>query len=164
MNIEQTYNFKRVSERVDTTGALDEAVLRQLGDCGYKVVINLLPDSSDYAVATEASILREQGIVYEYIPVDFSAPSRDDYEQFSQLLSTHSHQKVLAHCAANYRASAFYALYAYQHLGWTRDQVYDLINTLWTLSPLDRNPAWGTFIAEILDADTPAAADSPTGR
>ncbi|HUH36775.1 MAG TPA: protein tyrosine phosphatase family protein [Spongiibacteraceae bacterium] len=156
MTIEHTYNFKRMSERVDTAGALNETILRQLGDYGYQVVINLLPDSSDHAVDAEASLVCEQGIVYEYIPVDFSAPSRDDYAQFSKLLSLYSSRKVLAHCAANYRVSAFYALHAYQQLGWTQDQVHGLIDALWTLSPLDQNPAWAALVSDILAAPRPA--------
>ena len=112
MTIDQTFNFRRVSDRVTTSGLVNAEQLATLGGEGYHAVINLLPDSYEHAVHDEATIVRDQGLDYVYIPVDFAAPTHDDFAAFSDAMDAHSDDQVHVHCAANFRVSAFYGLYA----------------------------------------------------
>ena len=103
MGVEGSYNFHRVSPRTTTSGVVGVKRLGELGSEGYDTVINLLPDSSEYAIAGEADIVGEQGLNYIYIPVDFAAPTGADLGAFSAEMSAHGGKMIHVHCAANFR-------------------------------------------------------------
>ena len=54
-------------------------------------------------------------------------------------------QKVHVHCAANYRVTAFYGLYALRRGLCTESETDQLMNELW--NP-DDYPVWMRFIAD----------------
>ena len=145
MTIEDSYNFRRISERITTSGLVSAAQLGELRGEGYDAVINLLPDSYEHAVTDEARIVRDQGLDYVYIPVDFAAPTHADLEAFSQAMTARAGQRVHVHCAANYRVSAFYGLYAFANGLCTEAEVDELVRSLW--DPAEY-PAWTAFIAD----------------
>ena len=150
MGAEQSYNFRRVGDHITTSGVVGAENLRAMGKQGYDVVINLLPDDSQYAVADEADILAAQGIRYVYIPVDFSRPDVSDYEAFARAMKESEGKQVHVHCAANFRVSAFYSLYAVREGHWSQDDADALLDSLW--SP-DENPGWPEFIEAVRRLD-----------
>jgi len=122
--------------------------LKALAAQGYGLVVNLLPDSTaEYAVPGEREIVESQGLEYVHIPVDFKRPARTDFAAFAAALDRAPDQKVHIHCAANYRASAFYALYAVSRGHWSVDQAMAFIHGVW--QPADF-PSWPEFIADVL--------------
>ena len=145
MSIEDSYNFRRIHERLTTSGVVSAEQLSGLRVEGYDAVINLLPSSSEHAVANEASIVADQGIDYVHIPVEFDAPTHDDLEQFSAAMEGHQGQTVHVHCAANFRVSAFDGLYVLNKGLCTTEEADALVQGLW--NPADY-PAWASFIAE----------------
>ncbi len=144
MSIEDTFNFRRISDRVTTSGLVNAEQLANLGSEGYQAVVNLLPDSYDYAVHEEPTIVRDQGLDYVYIPVDFDAPTHDDFVVFTDAMRAHRDDKVHVHCAANYRVSAFYGLYAQSQGLCTEAEADALVQGLWNSADY---PAWTEFIA-----------------
>ena len=112
MSIEGAVNYRKISERVATSGSVSEDRLRRLGAEGFDAVVNLLPESSEAAVAGEREIVEGQGLEYHYIPVDFGNPTEADFNLFRRVMENAGDKKILIHCAANYRVSAFYSLYA----------------------------------------------------
>jgi protein tyrosine phosphatase (PTP) superfamily phosphohydrolase (DUF442 family) len=150
MSVNQAYNYKKVSDSISTAGVISEEQLQQLGDEGYEALINLLPPDNEYAIKNEASIVSEQGIAYECIPVEFSSPQNSEYQTFAEQMLALSDKKIMVHCAANYRVSAFYSIYAFRNLGWTESQVYEWIASIWTLS---EHPVWEQFVAEMLASE-----------
>ncbi|TDG12597.1 hypothetical protein E2F43_13475 [Seongchinamella unica] len=147
MSVDEAYNFKKIDDHVSTAGLLNEGQLALLKAEGYEALINLLPDESEYAVEKEPAIVKAQGIAYEYIPVDFSAPKAADYQQFESRLKELSGKKVMLHCAANYRVSAFFAIFACKHLGWSEDRAREHINSIWQI---EKYPAWAAFVDAML--------------
>jgi protein tyrosine phosphatase (PTP) superfamily phosphohydrolase (DUF442 family) len=143
MSIEDSYNFRRVSERLTTSGLVSVEQLGNLKSEGYEAVINLLPNSYEHAVADEARIVQDQGLAYVYIPVDFDAPTHADLEAFAQAMTEHAGQKVHVHCAANYRVSAFYSLYALSSGLCTEPEADALVQDVWDPA---HYPAWTAFI------------------
>ena len=139
MSVADAYNFRVIDEQTSTSGVVSEAQLGCLAEEGYEAVINLLPKESEYAVANEPALVKELGLGYHYIPVDFGAPSAADFSEFERAMTLVSGKKVLIHCAANYRVSAFYSRYALKNLGWTQQQADECIATIW--NPLD-HPPW----------------------
>jgi protein tyrosine phosphatase (PTP) superfamily phosphohydrolase (DUF442 family) len=146
MSIDQAYNYRVVSETVATAGILSPEQLAALGDAGIEVVINLLPNSSDSAVKTESQIIESQGIGYRYLPVDFSAPTLEEYEQFKELMGQAGGKKLLIHCAANYRVSAFYSRYAIDIGIWSVEEADGFMLSIWQPS---KYPGWAEWFAEV---------------
>jgi uncharacterized protein (TIGR01244 family) len=148
MSIEASYNFRRVDDKVTTSGFVGADSLNALGKQGYEVVVNLLPDNSQYAVSGERAIVESQGLEYIHIPVDFDKPTRSDFEQFSEAMDRSLGRKIHVHCAANFRVTAFYSLHQVRRACWSVDQATEFIHGVW-------NPAehagWSEFIAAILE-------------
>lgn len=150
MRVDQAVNFVAINDLIATAGRLDKALLLVLGSEGYEAVINLLPHDSQYAVAGEPELVSEQGIKYFYIPVDFAAPNESDLNQFHAAMDACQGKRLLIHCAANYRVSAFFGSYAHQKLGWSVRSARELIDSVWC--PHDR-PPWGDFVSRFLPRD-----------
>ena len=146
MMIENSYNFRRVSSLLTTSGVVGAMRLRKLSSEGYQAVINLLPDDSKSAVEDERQIVERQGLKYIHIPVDFDNPCLNDYEQFASALDAVSETKAHIHCAANYRVSVFYSLYAQSRGIWSSSQAQSFISSLW--QPLE-SPGWPEFINQV---------------
>jgi uncharacterized protein (TIGR01244 family) len=145
MSIDESYNFRRVDERLTTSGIVNVEQLNELGDEGYRAVINLKPDIEAEIGADEGAIVRGQGIDYTYIPVDFDAPTHADFEAFAAAMDAHAGEKVHVHCAANYRVTAFYSVYALGRGLWTDDEAARFVRDVWDPSEF---PAWQAFIAD----------------
>ena len=146
MGIEQAFNYRRVNDGIETSGFLTPDQLALLGASGIETVINLLPDSSEYATADERSIVESQGIEYLYLPIDFTAPTPEEYEQFKSLMTKATGRKLLIHCAANYRVSAFYSRYAMDIGEWTADEADEFMLSIW--QP-DDFPGWPEWLAAV---------------
>jgi uncharacterized protein (TIGR01244 family) len=143
MSIDASYNFRRVSDRVTTSGIVPVEQLRELRDQGYDAVINLKPDIEAEIGADEGQIVRDQGIDYVHLPVDFDAPTHADFEAFTQAMDAHDGQTVHVHCAANYRVTAFYGVYAVERGLWNEDEADRFVRDVWDPSEF---PAWQSFI------------------
>lgn len=146
MGIEASLNFRRVDDAVTTSGTVAAENLAELKARGYEAVINLMPDDSEYAVAGEADIVTGQGLGYTYIPVDFAAPTHEDFERFVAAMEANAGKTLHVHCAANYRVSAFYSLYALRSGRWSLEQADALLADVW--NPPGQYPVWDAFIAE----------------
>jgi protein tyrosine phosphatase (PTP) superfamily phosphohydrolase (DUF442 family) len=142
--VERSVNFRRVDERLTTSGLVPPDALAELGAEGIAVVVDLLPASVDHAVANEAEIVASQGIDYVAIPVDFDAPTPADFAAFVRTMDAHVGGRVHVHCAANYRVSAFYALYAELRGRWTRQEADAFVADVWEPG---EHPPWADFIA-----------------
>ena len=143
--VERAFNFRVVDARVTTSGLVPRYALAELRADGIDAVVDLLPATVDHAVAGEDEIVRGQGIDYVAIPVDFDAPTHDDFAAFVRTMDGHAGRRVHVHCAANYRVSAFYALYAERSGDWTREQADAFVADLW--SPAE-HPPWAEFMAD----------------
>ena len=147
MSVDQAYNFRSINPQLSTAGVMSPEQLAELSAEGYQAVINLLPHDSPYAIAGETGIVTGQGLDYTYIPVDFAAPTAEDFAQFEAAMQANGERKLMVHCAANYRVSAFYALYAVRQLGWSEAQAHEFITATWDLA---EHPVWEAFVADML--------------
>ena len=150
MPVDESFNFRRVSTTVTTSGSLTADQLATLADEGIQVLVNLNPDGGYGAVEGEDDIVRGQGVAYVYLPVDFAAPTHDDFEAFAAAMDAHEGESAHVHCAANYRVTAFCSLYALRR-GWcTEDEANELVRSIWDPAEF---PAWSTFIADMRARD-----------
>ncbi len=153
MSVDEAFNYRKVSETTCTAGLLSEEQLCALKQEGYQSVINLLPDDSEYALQGERELVERQGLGYAYIPVDFNAPQEQDYMAFERALIARRGEKMMIHCAANYRVSAFYAIYAHRNLDWPARKAREHITSIW--DPAAYQP-WEAFISRMLSANRTA--------
>ena len=102
VGIDSSLNFRRVSDSATTSGSVPDEDLAELGANGYDdVVVNLLPDRSEYAVAGEATILGDQGVGYVSIPIDFATRNHEQFEEFAAAMDANAGKVIHVHCAAN---------------------------------------------------------------
>lgn len=141
------YHFRQNTDLITSSGALTDEALPQLVALDYQLVINLLPDSNKNALADEQQRIESTGISYFYIPVDFTNPTEQQYQEFSKILNTHQSLKTHIHCAANFRASAFYAVYAFEAGQWSQQKAEAFITNIWQPQ---QYPIWWSFLKKHL--------------
>jgi protein tyrosine phosphatase (PTP) superfamily phosphohydrolase (DUF442 family) len=148
------YNYRAVDERFGTAGQPTEAQLKAAAAEGYKTIINLATLDPRYSLKDEGGVASSLGMKYHHIPVPWDHPSDADFAAFEQAMQSAGEGKTLVHCAANFRATAFYSLYAMKHLGWSLARAEQFRSSIWHDSHF---PVWEEFInrtqAAILDAN-----------
>jgi protein tyrosine phosphatase (PTP) superfamily phosphohydrolase (DUF442 family) len=144
MSVEAIFNYIEVNDRLSTAGQPTEEQLRDVAAAGFTAIINLAPVNPPYTPSDEAGLARSLGLRYVYIPVDWENPTDSNFASFEEAMSQLTGEKILIHCAANFRVTAFYSLYAQKHLGWSREQAEAFRAQIWAGSDY---PIWEKFIA-----------------
>jgi phosphoglycerate dehydrogenase-like enzyme/protein tyrosine phosphatase (PTP) superfamily phosphohydrolase (DUF442 family) len=142
------FNFRRLSDRVVTSGLPTADQLRAISDAGFEVVISLLPDNDEETLPGERALVEELGLVFEQIPVIWTRPIHDDLVVFFRVMARHAGRPIYVHCAANFRVSSFMALYRILRLGWPVEAAMEDVHAIW--QPYDY---WQAFIDAELAAD-----------
>src|SRR5262249_20438586 len=145
MSTEEIHNYRKVDERVITGGQPTEGQIRSAAADGVQVVINLATIDPRYSLDDEGGLVRSLGMAYHHIPVAWEAPVAADFDGFVAAMAQTADKRVLIHCAANYRVTAFYSLYAMQKLGWTKTQADEFRAVTWTR----QYSVWDKFIGEM---------------
>jgi protein tyrosine phosphatase (PTP) superfamily phosphohydrolase (DUF442 family) len=149
MTTQDIYNYHKVSERVITTGQPTEAQLKSAAEEGFAMVVNLATERPDHFTEDEADLVRSLGMAYYPIPVEWNDPRPADFEAFESVLQKLGAAKTLIHCAANFRVTAFYSLYAMKYLGWSEAQADTFRMQVWQGSNF---PIWEKFIQDLKDS------------
>jgi len=146
MTTETIYNRIRVSDDLLTGGQPTEAELRAAAAEGVRTVINLATHDPQRSLPDEAGLVRSLGLSYHHIPVDWRNPTEADFDAFDRLMQSLPPGKLLIHCAANFRVTTFYALYALRRLGWSKAQADAFRARIWQGS---NYPIWEAFYARL---------------
>ncbi|MBE7528919.1 MAG: hypothetical protein HND44_20285 [Chloroflexi bacterium] len=146
MSVQDICNFKWINEQTITGGQPTAEQLRAAAADGFQMVINLATCNPGHSLPDEAGLVGELGMQYIHIPVEWGNPQKTDFVAFEAAMATAVAHKTLIHCAANYRVTAFYALYAMKHLGWTAAQADALMAHVWKPGEY---PIWDQFVQEI---------------
>jgi len=140
------YNFHKVSDLLACSGQPREGQLQSIADDGYRVIINLGLADGKYALKDEAASVKDLGMQYHHIPVQFDNPQLSELLEFIRLMDEHDGDKKLVHCAANYRASAFTGLYLFAKNNLDEDGVESFTGDIW-----QPDATWQAFIEESLE-------------
>jgi protein tyrosine phosphatase (PTP) superfamily phosphohydrolase (DUF442 family) len=146
MSTQEIYNYRKVGDQVITGGQPTEEHLQAAANEGFRAVINLAPINPRYSLDDEAGSVQALGMAYHHIPVDWDHPTASDLAAFEQVMQALPAEKTLIHCAANFRATAFYSLYAQKHLGWSAAQADEFRSSIWQGSDY---PVWEEFIGDM---------------
>ncbi len=85
-------------------------------------------------------------MIYVHIPVPFATPVEADLLAFFEAMDVYRERRILIHCAANYRVTAFLGLYRVARQGWSSGEAFDLMLTVW-----EPNEVWTNFITAMLE-------------
>jgi protein tyrosine phosphatase (PTP) superfamily phosphohydrolase (DUF442 family) len=140
------YNYRMVDELLSTSGQPTEPQLRAVAAAGFKVVINLaLHNDPRYSLPDEAGVVDSLGLTYVHIPVQFDTPKEEDLLAFFEAMDAHRRKKMLVHCAANKRVTAFLGLHRVIKHAWKPEEAFALMSEIWV-----PDPVWSSFIADML--------------
>ena len=147
MALEEIYQYRRIDDRLGTSGQPSEEQLGDIAAAGFETVINLaLHDDPRYSLPDEPGTVAALGMEYVHLPVDFSAPTEADFKAFASAFEAHADSRLWVHCAANARVTAFLGLYRVLRQGWSEDEAFALLYEVWP-----PNEVWTAFIARMLE-------------
>jgi protein tyrosine phosphatase (PTP) superfamily phosphohydrolase (DUF442 family) len=142
---QQPENFVNWRSGLVSSAQPKAVFLAQLKEQHYEVLINLAPPQSMGSLENEGGIVGRQGLAYVNIPVDFSHPTLQDFELFSDIMKAAQGKQVYVHCQANFRGSSFVFLYRVIHEGASAQEAAAKLNTVWV-----PDTVWKKFIQQTL--------------
>jgi len=146
MSTQEITNYIKVNDEFVTGGQPTEEQLKAAAGEGFTSVINLGTLNPRYALKDEAGLAASLGLTYYHIPVAWEDPKESDFWAFEAAMRQRPPGKTLLHCAANFRATAFYGLYALKNLGWSEAEADAFREPVWKGS---HEPVWEKFIADM---------------
>ena len=135
------YNWRRLDDRITTSGQPTEAQLAEIQALGVRHVVNLGLHAHERALPDEAASVTGLGMSYFHIPVNFQDPTELDFDQFRSTMERLKDVPVHVHCIANYRVSAFMYRFRREVLGMDEAQARADMEAIW-----HPEGVWATFI------------------
>ncbi|GAB5489100.1 MAG: hypothetical protein Pars2KO_26700 [Parasphingorhabdus sp.] len=127
----QIHNWLRLDDRITTSGQPSEEELAEIKALGIEHVINLALEDHEKSLTDERGALESLGVEYIHIPVVFSAPTEQDFQQFCDTMDRLDGKKVHVHCIVNARVSAFFYRYRTERLGLNEEKARADMNKIW---------------------------------
>lgn len=151
--IAELYNYLRYDDHLASSGMPKPDQIAAIAKSGAKIVINLATMKSENALTNEKELVEAQGMQYIWVPVEWENPTRKNLDDFMNAMDARKDEKVFVHCQANYRATAFIALYRVLRLDWETDRAFEDVRKIWKPSEY---PVWEKFIKENIESVTPS--------
>ena len=139
--------WQRLSDRITTSGRLEEHDPARLAQIGVRRVINLALAEHPEALPDADGVFETQGIDYTHIPVPFDAPTEEHYRAFVAALEA-GDDPVHVHCIMNFRVSAFFYRYHQEACGMSEAEARALMERVWTPHTSDHPEVqpWRAFL------------------
>lgn len=144
--VAEIVNHREYSDLLSSSGQPNEAQLKDVKDAGFDRVIFLAFSDHHDSLANEDRVVKELGMGYAQIPVDWDAPTNSDFHMFAGLMQREPHKKTLVHCQVNFRASSFSFLYRVLYENVPMDRAKEDMNSVWV-----PNKTWRDWIFSILE-------------
>jgi uncharacterized protein (TIGR01244 family) len=138
---ELIYNWRRLDDRITTSGQPTEAQLADIHALGVRHIVNLGLHTHEKALPDEAATVSSLGMTYIHIPVDFQNPTDQDFAQFCSAMAALEDVPVHVHCIANFRVSAFLYRYRRDVLGMEESAARADMEAIW-----HPDGVWSAFV------------------
>jgi protein tyrosine phosphatase (PTP) superfamily phosphohydrolase (DUF442 family) len=138
-------NFVAWDERLASSGQPKPEEFALLAAQGFETSVNLATEASTGHLPDEPGLCARAGIEFTWIPVDWKAPRLEDYLAFQQWLDANRSRKALVHCAMNWRASLFCALYRMIRQGLSPEKAREDVLGVW-----EPDEVWTALSREVL--------------
>jgi protein tyrosine phosphatase (PTP) superfamily phosphohydrolase (DUF442 family) len=145
--VNDIYNYLFYNEKLSSSGMPTAEQMNAVAEAGIQMVINLAPHDVPNAVPGEKELIESLGMQYINIPVNWGTPTRDGLNIFMDAMDANQDKKIHVHCEANFRASAFIAMYRILRLGWKPEDALEVMHTIWDE---DAYPVWKMFIEDAM--------------
>lgn len=149
-------NFRQYSSLFASAGQPSREQFQLLSEHGFEKIIYIAFTNSPNAVADEDQVVKDAGMEYMQVPVDFFNPLPSEFYAFADSMQRDTQKKTLLHCQVNARATAFSFLYRVIYEDVSVAQAKADMNTVW-----QPNEVWRDFIFEVLSLNdkSPDCAD-----
>jgi protein tyrosine phosphatase (PTP) superfamily phosphohydrolase (DUF442 family) len=124
-------NWRRLDDRITTSGQPDEAGLAAIRDLGVVHVVNLALHTHPKALSDQAGSVAALGMKYTHIPVDFDNPTEDDFDRFCAIMASAADVPVHVHCIVNARVTAFVYRWQRDVLGAGEADARAIMDSVW---------------------------------
>lgn len=151
LNLIELFNYYEYSPRLASSGQPTPEQLPLVAAAGVEAVINLVPVDAPDAYADEGDLVRALGLEYRHIPIDWEQPTAADLDAFLAAMEALAGRRLLVHCYANARASAFIYLWHVLRAGHDERAARQILREIWDWNPgyeLANVPTWRAFIDE----------------
>jgi protein tyrosine phosphatase (PTP) superfamily phosphohydrolase (DUF442 family) len=139
---ETIYHWRRLDDRITTSGQPTEPELADIRALGVSHIINLGLHTHEKALPDEAASVSRLDMTYIHIPVDFQNPTDQDFDRFCTVMEQLQGASVHVHCIANYRVSAFFYRYRRDVLDMDETRARAEMEEIWRPEGV-----WAAFIA-----------------
>ena len=140
-------NFRQYTPVFASAGQPSREQLRSLWAEDFERIVYLAFSTNPGAITDEDKLVKDLGMDYLHIPVDFNDPQADEFQVFADYLQRAPNKKTLLHCQVNFRATAFSFLYRVIYQGVSVQQAKADMNTVW-----QPDTVWRDFIFAVLAA------------
>ena len=113
---------------------------------GFERVVYIAFTDQDNSLRAEDRLVKDLGMDYLQVPVDWNAPGKSDFYLFADAMQRESGKRTLLHCQVNYRASAFAFLYRVLYDDVPMAVAKRDMNKIW-----QPNETWRRLIFDILE-------------
>jgi protein tyrosine phosphatase (PTP) superfamily phosphohydrolase (DUF442 family) len=138
-------NFRQYSPVFASSGQPTREQYQSLADQGFERVVFLAFNNSNGALPDADQLIKNLGMEYMHVPVDFNNPLPDDFYAFADSMQRNTGKKTLLHCVVNFRATAFSFLYRVIYESVPMAEAKADMNSVW-----QPNEVWRDFIFSIL--------------
>lgn len=146
--MEHPINFLSYSDRFASAGQPNAEQLASLKDAGFERIVYIAFSDQERSLPHEDRLVKQLGMEYLHIPVDFGAPLPSEFEAFAAAMNRDPDRKTLLHCQVNYRATAFALLYRVLHQDVPLPEAKAAMNSIWT-----PNAVWTQFLLDVLETN-----------
>ncbi len=137
------FAWLRLDRRLTTSGQPTEQQLAALAVLGVDHVINLALHTHERALPDEAASVAALGMTYTHIPVQFDAPTEEDFARFCAVMADLGEATVHVHCIVNARVSAFLYRYRRDVIGMDEAETRKAMDSIW-----QPGGVWAAFIGD----------------
>lgn len=133
-------------EKIDRFFTSDQPTLQDfetISHDGFEMVINLAMKNAK-ALANEEQIVKDLGMKYVNIEVDFENPTIENFENFVKIYEDNKHKKIIIHCIKNMRVSVFIYLYRIIFEKVDKKEALKEVEKIW-----QPNAIWLLFMTKI---------------
>ncbi len=143
-------NYYEYAPNLLSSGQPTREQFPAIKSAGVEAIVNLAPVTDPASIPEERQIVSDLKIDYTHIPVDWENPTQSDYDRFLAAMKQYAGKRVLVHCYAGSRASAFTYLYRVNELKVPSQSAREIMIELWANSPgyeFHKMPQWRNFVA-----------------
>ena len=137
--------YLEYSPTFSSSGQPTAEQLQTLKDEGFQRIVYLAYTDHDKSLPAEDRLVKDLGMDYLQVPVDWNAPAKSDFYLFAGAIQKEPAKRTLLHCQVNYRASAFAFLYRVIYDDVPLAEAKRDMNKVW-----QPNETWRKLIFEVL--------------